>query len=977
MKRLFSPDAATEIQTLVDTLIQTEDRLEELTAGEIDTVADATGRTFYLRRAQDHLRDREAAKQSAIMDALPAHVCLLDQNGTIISVNQAWDSFAAANSECFTDCGVGTNYLQVCDNAKGPDSFGADRVAAGIRSVMRGDEPTFTMEYACDSQWEQRWFLLTVTPLVGVPATGVVIMHVNITDRKRSEVALHQMAQRTERKERLLNSALSSMSDFTQVYDREGRILFANQPLLNQWGRTLEEAVGKDFTELGYPVELAERLQRQINEVFETGKQIVDETPYTAPDGQEGFYEYIFEPILASDGSADLVVGTTRDVTERKRIAENLRTSEARMAVAQHVGSFGSWELDISKPDSMPTLTNWSDEMYRIYGLDPSGDVATGELFFSMVPEEEHEYVKLTVESAITHGQPFSFVHRIVRPDGQVRLLQQAAQVFHDERTKAPKNMVGTAHDITERKLAEEAYRDSEERFRLMLENVQMLAMILDVDGHVTFCNDFLLSLTDWKREEVIGCDWFALFVPRSDREERKEQFNSLGVTGLASQYESELCTKSGEVRRVDWNSAILKDSSGRVTGIACIGEDATARKSLQEQLLQSQKMESLGSLAGGIAHDFNNLLTGMLGYAELAQLRLPKDSPVQADLREITRSAERAAKLTQQLLSFARKEVVSPQVVDVSELVNGLANLLQRLLGSGIDLVLRSTPDLGRVQIDPSQMEQVLVNLAVNAKDAMAGGGALLITASNVEVEGVRQVRDGTLQPGEYVLISVTDTGCGMPKEVQARAFDPFFTTKEKGRGTGLGLSTCYGIISNSGGHILTSSEINFGTTFDIYLPRVAAPLTLLEATAAVFVQGKGETILLVEDEDTVRLLVSSILEGAGYKVLSATGGEDALRMIRSLADVIDVVITDVVMPGMTGPELAEILEAEFPGAKVLFMSGFTDMERLPEPTTTRPNAFLQKPFSPVQLSSKVREVLEYDGSGPSLQPLGSALAA
>ncbi len=956
MRRLPAEASAPELSALVATLADTEARLEEMTAGEVDTVTDTNGRTFFLRRAQDQLRFREAAKQTAILNALPAHVCLLDQNGLIISTNDAWSHFAEENTHDVCRCGVGINYLEICDAAKGLYAFGAETVAAGIRSVLSGQTPSFTMEYPCDSPTESRWFLLTVTPLLdGTPPSGAAIMHVNITDRKRSEVALHEMAKRTERNEKLLNSALSSMSDFAQIYDRQGHVLYANQPCLDLWATTLEDAVGKDFLELGYNPVLALQLQSQVAQVFETGCRIVDETAYTNPDGKPGYYEYILSPILAADGQVDFVVGSTRDVTERKSAAKELRDSEVSMVMAQRVGNFGSWELDLRNLSRTgPTVARWSDEMCRIAGFEPGVTVATDEMFFSMVPEEEHGLVKNAVETAIISKLPLSFDHRFKRADGEMRLLHVSVQVFYDDVTGEPIKVVGTAHDITERKQAELALIESEERFRNMLENVQLLAKTVDLQGNITFCNDYLLRLTGWDRESVLNSNWFDLFIPESDRAKRSSIFQAIPTQGVEPHHEGRIITRSGETREVVWNNTALRDGSGRLVGVACIGEDVTERKSLQEQLLQSQKMESLGSLAGGIAHDFNNLLTGMLGYAELAQLRLPKDSPVQTDLEEIRLSAERAAKLTKQLLSFARKEVVAPQVVDLSELVIGLENLIRRLLGAGIDLVVRSRPGLGRVQLDPSQFEQVIVNLSVNARDAMPKGGTLIIATSDAKIEQVQEVRGGMLQPGDYVLLSVTDTGCGMPKEVQARAFDPFFTTKEKGRGTGLGLSTCYGIITNSGGYILTSSELNFGTTFDIYLPRVAAPLTLVETAEQQIAYGDGETILIVEDESTVRSLVVEILTGLDYNVLKASTGRAALEVIAAYGKPIDLVLSDVVMPGMTGPDLAEILEFTHPQIKVLFMSGFTDT------TTLLPNTFLQKPFSPTQLARKVREVFD-----------------
>ena len=406
--------------------------------------------------------------------------------------------------------------------------------------------------------------------------------------------------------------------------------------------------------------------------------------------------------------------------------------------------------------------------------------------------------------------------------------------------------------------------------------------------------------------------------------------------------------------RRVDERTADLTNANESLRA------EIEQRQSLHEQLVQSQKMESLGSLAGGIAHDFNNLLTGMLGYAELAQLRLPADSPVQGDLDEIRQSAERAAALTKQLLTFARKEVVEPQVVDLNELAGGLAKLIRRLLGEDIELTTFFGEGLGRVQIDPSQFEQVIVNLAVNARDAMPHGGKLVIETSNMELDEPQVAHRAVMVPGDYVVFSVSDSGSGISKEVQAQVFDPFFTTKEKGKGTGLGLSTCYGIIRNSGGYIWVYSELGIGTTFRIYLPRVDdVPVASAAENEDPLGHG-GETVLVVEDEESVRAIATKSLRQAGYTVLEAVNGRNALGVLAQYDSAVDLVVTDVIMPEMNGRELAEALKLVRPEAKVLYTSGYTDDSMVLQGVLSHRLAFLQKPFTPRKLAQKVREVLD-----------------
>jgi signal transduction histidine kinase len=409
----------------------------------------------------------------------------------------------------------------------------------------------------------------------------------------------------------------------------------------------------------------------------------------------------------------------------------------------------------------------------------------------------------------------------------------------------------------------------------------------------------------------------------------------------------------------IAWNNLTLRHDSGAVIGSASIGEDITQRVSLQEQLIQSQKMESLGSLAGGVAHDFNNILTGGLGYAQLAELKVDPRSPIQKDLQEIQHAAKRGADLTKQLLTFARKELVEPEILSVNDVVVGLHGLLDRLLGETVSLTLALDSDLGKVKIDPSQFEQVIVNLAVNARDAMPKGGKLLIESHNVVVERPLKLNDDVLEPATYIVVSVSDDGCGIPRAIQSQVFDPFFTTKEKGKGTGLGLATCYGIIRTASGHIRLYSEPGTGTTFRIYLPRTDQAETPKDGLPAICPSGI-ETILVVEDEDSVRAITTQLLSATGYTVLEAQDGQAALALVTDHEGQIDLLITDVIMPGMSGRELSEALQHIRPELKTIYMSGYTDDAIVHMGVLEQHYAFLQKPFVSAKLYQKVRDVLD-----------------
>ncbi len=381
----------------------------------------------------------------------------------------------------------------------------------------------------------------------------------------------------------------------------------------------------------------------------------------------------------------------------------------------------------------------------------------------------------------------------------------------------------------------------------------------------------------------------------------------------------------------------------------------------LEKQFLQSQKMEAVGQLAGGIAHDFNNLLTIIAGYSQLILDRLPPGDGVREKVEEIKNAGDRAAALTHQLLAFSRRQVLQPQVVDLNQVVANLDKMLQRLIGEDIDLVSLCPPGVGRVKVDPGQIEQVILNLAVNARDAMPQGGKLTIETANIELDESYASTHMAVKPGPYVMLAVSDTGHGMDPETQSHIFEPFFTTKEQGKGTGLGLSTVYGIVKQSGGNIWVYSEPGKGATFKIYLPRVEEapqPKTEVERPAARLLG--TETILLVEDEAAVRLLVRGTLEQSGYSVLDAGSGAEALVMANERTQPIHLLVTDVVMPGMSGREVAEHVTLAHPETKVLFMSGYTDDAVVRHGALESSAAFVQKPFTPDSLLRKVREVLD-----------------
>lgn len=503
---------------------------------------------------------------------------------------------------------------------------------------------------------------------------------------------------------------------------------------------------------------------------------------------------------------------------------------------------------------------------------------------------------------------------------------------------------------------SQERLRVSEERYRDLFENARDLIVTLDLDGRFTSVNNAVLEVSGYSREELLTKTIFDVASPNS-LELMRSAFTDVASGQETRGSELELKCKDGRALWIEVRSRQLQED-GTITGIQSIGRDISWRKRLEEQLLHSQKMEAVGRLAGGVAHDFNNILGVILGYSDLVLDNLGVHDPSRRRIGEIRKAGARAAEVTRQLLAFSRKQILAPKILDLSSTVSETARMLLRLLGEDIELITKLSPAQIRVKADPAQLEQVIMNLAVNARDAMPSGGKLILETSTAVLEETAhdQVR---AVPGRYAMFAITDTGTGMDEATRARIFEPFFTTKGPGKGTGLGLATVYGFVKQSDGYIWVYSEPGHGTTFKVYLPEVAAPVTPAHPEPPPRALPRGsETVLLVEDEGSLRNLNEEVLTDLGYTVLSAAHGAEALELAQHQTH-IHVLLTDVVMPGMSGRELGEKLKIMWPEVKVLYMSGYTDNVIIHHGILKPGVSFLQKPFTQETLARKMREVL------------------
>jgi two-component system, cell cycle sensor histidine kinase and response regulator CckA len=624
-----------------------------------------------------------------------------------------------------------------------------------------------------------------------------------------------------------------------------------------------------------------------------------------------------------------------------------LRESEERFRAMFELAPIGAGVVDL---DRRVVASNRALE--RMLGYTPHELTCLPGQHYAEAADDQRDR-ELFAELVEGTREHYELEERYKAKDGRPVWARAAVSLVRDADGR-PKFGIRMVEDTTERKRAEESLRASEERYRGLFENANDMVYTLDLDGHFTGINRAGERITGHGRTYLLGRAMEELLAPGS--------VIPLG-DGEAESYECEIIHRSGHRVALEVASRSIR-VAGRPVGTQAIARDVSQRRALEEQLRQAQKMEAVGQLAGGVAHDFNNLLTAITGYSEFALGRLEEggDTKLRSNIEEIKRSAARASALTRQLLAFSRKQILQPKLLRFDELVSGLDAMLRRLIGEHIEIVTVYGPDLGFVKADPGQLEQVIVNLVVNARDAMSEGGRLTVETANATLdEAAAHAHEGAA-PGEYVTMSVSDTGEGIDPETVKRIFEPFFTTKEKGKGTGLGLATVYGIVQQSGGFVVVESRPGHGAALRVYLPRLEGEVAPAEPEPEIqpALATGTETVLLVEDEAVVRDLLREVLETSGYALLEAHDGVYALELAASHPGTIDLLLTDVVMPKMSGRELAERFRAQRPGMKVLYTSGYTDGVIAESGVLEPGTEFLQKPFSFAELTQKVRSVLD-----------------
>jgi len=788
----------------------------------------------------------------------------------------------------------------------------------------------------------------------------------DITERKRAEEERERLAAEIERQRQRLDNIVGSVPGV--VWEAWGepnaatqRIDFVSEYVEKLLGHSVEEWLSTPnfWLTIVHPDD-REEAARVAGKSFHSGKGATQEFRWMTKAGGAVWVESNYVVIKDDECRPIGLLVVNTDISERKRAEEQLRRQlDFTEAITSSLGE-GLYALD---------------RKGRVTFMNPAAEAALGWTQEELQGRTMHEVIHFqhadgTPQSidecpllgVIRSGQSYKTESDgFTRKDGTTFAVSyNSSPILTNDRIEGA---VLAFHDITERQRAETALRESEERYRDLVENAHDIIFSHDLEGNYTSMNKAGTIITGYTLEEALKLNMAKTVAPEY-RAKAREMLKRKLAGEPVTVYEMEIIAKDGRRITVEANTKLVYHDGVaiRVQGIA---RDITHRKVLEDQLRQSQKIEAIGQLAGGVAHDFNNLLTAINGYSSLALQRIDENSPIiKGYLEEIKKAGDRAANLTRQLLAFGRKQILQPLPINLNDVVTDMNKMLKRLIGEDILLTAKLDPALKKIKADPGQIEQVLVNLVVNARDAMPQGGSLTIETAMVELDETYANKHVGVTPGNYVVLAVSDTGVGMDEATQERIFDPFFTTKEKGKGTGLGLSTVYGIIKQSGGSVWVYTEPDRGTTFRVYLPQIetAGPATQ-KAEAELPVPTGSETIVLVEDEEVVRGLTREILEQAGYTVLDTARGEEAVEICSEPARQIHLLLTDVVMPEISGKDVADRVAKVRPHVKVLFMSGYTDEAIVHHGVLDSNVEFIQKPFTPAALARKVRNVLDSNG--------------
>ena len=941
-------DSGIDIELLIRRLAEAQSTIEVALAGHVDAVMDPlTGGSILLCHAQRALTESEN-RYRRLLARMPALIFELDINGTTLFVS---DALTDMTGFCAADL-TGRNWWETLVPVDWPQTS-----SALLERCRAGDVTHYE---------------IVVTSKAGAPITldvnsanryrsdgrleRLVCCAVDISERKRADDALRQSEAQFRRM-----CEVSPIGVF--ACDREGRNLYGNAACRPVIGLGRRGDLGMSWLSAIHPDDRA-RLTADWQAAIAQQTAYAGEGRSLHADGTVAWWRVNAAPI--QDGGRHLGwVGTLQDITSAKHLEQALRDDVVRREFTLAATGIGLWEQDLTTG-----RVTWSDTMEMIHGIPRRAFPTTLEAFLTLVHPDDRPELVHSLTGTLAEGTAYHTEYRNLRPDGSMHWIEGKARALRDPDGRLSR-ILGVDQDITKRKLAEVALVESEQAYRSTFDALPVGIAHVSLDGRWLRVNQRLCDLLGYSAAELKKVDFGGLTHP--DDLGRDAQAIDQMIAGTLDRL-----VREKRYRRRDgsfvWTMSIVslhRDADGEPQYFIPMIEDITERRNLEEQFRQAQKMEAIGQLAGGVAHDFNNVLTAIIGFSELVLASADISEPIRADVEEILNAGQRAAALTRQLLAFSRRQVLQPQILNLNVVVSGMEVMLRRLIGENVELVTHVSGRLGIVNADKGQIEQALMNLAVNARDAMPAGGTLTIEVANVMINAVFNASHPAATIGEHVLLAISDTGIGMNSTILAHLFEPFYTTKERGKGTGLGLATVYGVVKQSQGFIQVESEPGRGTKFKIYLPvSQHQPMVVERGLTGPSHRTGTETILLVEDQSEVRVVVRQVLVRHGYTVIAASSGAEALALLEEHAGPVDLLLTDIVMPHMSGHELARRVTTYRRELRVLYMSGYID-NIVSEPTVRGSGpAFIQKPFTPQRLLEGVREILDARHPRPFEQP-------
>ena len=878
------------------------------------------------------LRESKALYRE-MLDLAPVGIAVLFE-GKIVYINPAGAHIVGADSE---DQVIGKSIEAIVP----PDrkEFVRLQMAMMIAGKIKSDSVEDTILRLDGTSIDAD---ILASPIEYAGKSAVQLIFTDITERKREKAEL-------EFRNILLSTQQEVSIDAILVVDENAHILSYNRKFIEMWYIPATLLDGKDD----------EPILSLVSDLVIDRKEFVDRVKFLYEHPKETSHDELLlkdgrvierysAPMFGTEDSYLGRVWYFRDITRRKQAEADLYFHQSILEETGRIAKVGGWSFDAISGEGF-----WTEEVARIHDVDPSQSTSK-EVGLQYYVGESRVRIEGAVKDAVVRGVPFDLELNLVSAKGISKWVRTIGHPVMKDAVVT--GVMGSFQDITERKQAE----FERERLTSAIEQVVETVVITDTKGTIQYVNPAFETVTGYTRDEVLGTNES---IPRSGGQDQ-EFYRELWATISSGEiWRGTIINKRKDGKPYTMESSIspVRDPAGRIVNYVMVNHDMSAQRLIEARLRQAEKMETVGQLAGGVAHDFNNMLQVIITYTDMALSIAETGERLHKYLIEIRRAAQRSAEITGQLLAFARKEIISPKIVDLNDSVSGAQKMIKRLIGESIDVAWMPGRDLWKLEVDPTQLDQILANLAVNARDAIGGVGKLTIGTQNVTLDEAFCAEKPGLTPGEYLLLSVSDDGRGMDKETLSHLFEPFFTTKDAGKGTGLGLATVYGIVKQNNGYISVYSEPGDGSTFKVYLPRAeAAAGEYAVDVEPEFSRGGTETVLVVEDEGAILELARESLEQLGYTVLAAGSPEEAIRSSETHAGPIHLLLTDVVMPQMNGRQLSERLIASRPQLKCLYMSGYTADVMGHRRILDEEMKFIAKPFSLAVLAEKIREVMD-----------------